>query len=591
MLSRLIITFLCAAAIGSVSGAFLTFDPAQISLKDLEISTSFSARLNSKPTEEVTVHLEHPFLSMSTCVIVFNPDNWNVPQEITGVPAPLFLGPSDLPEELASNSELLAKAVTVGPLAAELSSTDTLKITQSISYHFCSAGTSSVKTFDDLPFFPDKLGWYTMLSTRDLKIQIFKTDCEEELACITKVLARYGSTIMSMDVSGPAKGIREYPPTYVTSNTNGIRPELCANSQPNPLPPPTTTTTGTTTGTTTTATTTTTTTATTTTTTATTTTTTSITTTTPYSASTLPSSTSTIYPLPPAPSGYIPPPPPPPPDVVVEIQKCCQSIFNIPSCNAIVPAEPYIKSCISDAQTSGSYVLSDKVKQAYLAKCRTLTDDMILDPTKAVIDQGTKIKKECGFGNVTCINSCSGKGTCTDFGCACSPGFSGMDCSMDLTKATQYDPTVDQYRINVNITVVQEQMEQHSKLPVSVPYATPAPSVHSTPSVDQSLSSYVGSLPKPSTASPHIAKKSQPVSPDSYDDFRKPIISSSISLGSLRMVSVAAVVITSPKTVQQRHSFALMETLRTCGDSASLQKYVTRQLLDTSGFFKDHSFD
>ncbi|KAH9244921.1 hypothetical protein BASA81_017648 [Batrachochytrium salamandrivorans] len=35
---------------------------------------------------------------------------------------------------------------------------------------------------------------------------------------------------------------------------------------------------------------------------------------------------------------------------------------------------------------------------------------------------------------------------------------------------------------------------------------------------------------------------------------------------------------------------SLMETLRTCGDSASLQKYVTRQLLDTSGFFKDPSF-
>ncbi|KAJ1332187.1 hypothetical protein BSLG_009003 [Batrachochytrium salamandrivorans] len=34
-----------------------------------------------------------------------------------------------------------------------------------------------------------------------------------------------------------------------------------------------------------------------------------------------------------------------------------------------------------------------------------------------------------------------------------------------------------------------------------------------------------------------------------------------------------------------------METLRTCGDSASLQKYVTRRLLDTSGFFKDPSFD
>ncbi|KAH9266990.1 hypothetical protein BASA83_010181 [Batrachochytrium salamandrivorans] len=46
-----------------------------------------------------------------------------------------------------------------------------------------------------------------------------------------------------------------------------------------------------------------------------------------------------------------------------------------------------------------------------------------------------------------------------------------------------------------------------------------------------------------------------------------------------------------PKTVKQRHSFALMETLRTCGNSASLQKYVTRQFLDTSGFFKDPSFN
>ncbi|KAH6578485.1 hypothetical protein BASA61_000243 [Batrachochytrium salamandrivorans] len=46
-----------------------------------------------------------------------------------------------------------------------------------------------------------------------------------------------------------------------------------------------------------------------------------------------------------------------------------------------------------------------------------------------------------------------------------------------------------------------------------------------------------------------------------------------------------------PKTVKQRHSFALMETLQTCGDSASLQKYVTRQFLDTCGFFKDPSFD
>ncbi|KAH6590911.1 hypothetical protein BASA50_008912 [Batrachochytrium salamandrivorans] len=285
---------------------------------------------------------------------------------------------------------------------------------------------------------------------------------------------------------------------------------------------------------------------------------TAITTTTTTTTTTTISSTATISPSPPTPDGYVPPAPPspggyvppapPPPDVVAEIQKCCQSIFNIPSCNAMVPTEPYIQSCISDAQASGSYVFSDKVKQAYLAKCHTLTDDMIRGTTKEVIDQGTKIKKEYGFGNVTCINSCSGKGTCTDFGCACSPGFSGVDCSMDLTKAPQYDPTVNEYRINVNITIVQEQTEQHSKLPVSVPYATPAPSVPSvlsTPSVDQSLASFVCSLPKPSAASPQIAKKSQPPSPDSYGDFQQPIISSAISFGSLHMVSAAAVVITS----------------------------------------------
>ncbi|KAH6574905.1 hypothetical protein BASA62_002270 [Batrachochytrium salamandrivorans] len=642
MLSRLIITFLCAAAIGSVSGAFLTFDPDPVVLKDTDISTSVSVQLKSKPAEAVTVYFENPSIFMSTCVIVFDSNNWDTAQKISVMPVPPLLESSDPRKQPEISSELLARAVAVGPLSADLSSTDALKITQA-SKHFSYCGTAG------------------------------GVDVRGKQSCFPAVVFRYGPTVMSMDTRGSAKALDRYSVTEVTPNTNGIRhtpgPEagehkivfpcgsklsiavvnddgivnlhvglylvagypssrgLCnkirppspdnkligsdgklynrdnrgevaafvnswevkdadvltspgarasipplqqqpgtvckfpAKLLPKPVVPvpstTTTTTTTTTTGTTTTGTTTAA--------------ATSTTATAPHSASTLPSTTSTastIYPSPPAPSGYIPPPPPPPPppDVIVEIQKCCQSIFNIPSCNAIVPAESYIQSCISDAKASGSYVSSDKVKQEYLAKCRTLTDDMILDPTKDVIDQGTKIKKECGFGNGTCINSCSGKGTCTDFGCVCSPGFSGMDCSMDLTKATQYDQSVNEYRINVNITVIQQQMEQQSKLPGSVPYATPdpyatpvpsvpsvpsvpyitpAPSVHSTPSVDQSLASFVGSLPKPSSVSPYIAEESQPPSPDSYDDFQKPIISSAISLGSLHMVSVAAVVITS----------------------------------------------
>ncbi|KAH9277220.1 hypothetical protein BASA83_000082 [Batrachochytrium salamandrivorans] len=719
ILSRLIITFLCAAAIGSVSGAFLTFKPAQFVLKDITAYTSFSVKLNSKPTEEVTVYFHHRSMSMSKCMIVFNPNDWNVEQHIDVVPAPLFLGSSLLPVPLEAESKILARAVAVGPLPPELSSIDTMEVRQTlIPFYRCSTTDNGIETFDSLVFTFNKPDWYWMLSTGDLEIQVKVVKCTEKQLCVTHVIARYGSTAMSMDVSGSVKDISKYSMTYVTSSTNGMQytPEPKVGSHilnfpygsslevkvikimqthgqnlwikshqnlwiqvpskpvdpvpskpvdpvpskpvdpvpskpvdpvpskpvdpvpskpvdpvpskpvdpvpskpvdpvpskpvdpvpskpvdpvpskpvdpvpskpvdpvpskpvdqvpskpvdqvpskpvdPVPSKPvdqvpskPTTTTTTTTITTTTTTTSTTTAVATTTTTTSTTTTTT-------------PHSTSTIYLPPPSPGGYVPPvPPPPPPDVVAEIQKCCQSIFNIPSCNAIVPTESYIQSCISDAQTSGSYVFSDKVKQTYLAKCRTLTDDMIRGTTKEAIDQGTKIRKEYGFGNVTCINSCSGQGTCTDFGCACSPGFSGMDCSMDLTKATQYDPTVDQYRINVNITVVQHQMEQHSKLPVSDPYATPAPSAISIPSipsisyspygpsvpsdpydpsVDQSLASFVGSLSKPSTVSPQIAKESQPPYPDSYDDFQKPIISSAISFGSLHMVSAAAVVITS----------------------------------------------
>ncbi|KAH9263430.1 hypothetical protein BASA83_013186 [Batrachochytrium salamandrivorans] len=700
MLSRLIITFLCAAAIGSVSGAFLTFDPDPIVLKDADISTSVSVQLKSKPAEAVTVYFESPSTFMSTCVIVFDPNSWNVPQKINVMSVPPPIDPSDPRKQAATNSELLAKAVAVGPLSADLSSTDVLKITQaSKDLSHCRIGDNIVNIFDSLDLLFSKPGWYQMVSTGDIEVQILWSECGAGLKCFPAVVFRYGPTVMSLDTRGPVKGIGEYPMTEVTPNTSGVRytsgsepglhtivfpcgsklnivvinkngiinlfvflylvagytsprgfcnkprpdspdnkligsdgklysherenevdaffrswgikdenvltnPDTRASipplqqpgtickfpkdPPPKPVDPVPTTTTGTTTAATTAATTTTaTTTAATTaatTTAATTSSTTSTTATALYSASTLPSttstttsSTSTIYPLPPTPSGYIPPPPPPP-DVVVEIQKCCQSIFNIPSCNTIVPAESYIQSCILDAQASGSYVLSDKVKQAYLAKCRTLTDDMILDPTKEVIDQGNQIRKEYGFGNVTCINSCSGKGTCTDFGCACSPGFSGMDCSMDLTKANQYDPTVDQYRINVNITVIQEQMEQHSKLPGSVPYATPASSDPSDPSVDQSLASFVGSLPKPSTVSPHIAEESQSPSPDSYDDFQKPIISSAISLGSLRMVSIAAVVITS-----QTNDSLTTALVCSDGDSTNMWRLcLAPKLLSTS---------
>ncbi|KAH9247925.1 hypothetical protein BASA81_014469 [Batrachochytrium salamandrivorans] len=152
MLSRLIITFLCAAAIGSVSGAFLTFDPELIVFENIDAPISFSTKLNSKPTEEVAVYFEHPFMTLSTCAMIFRPDNWDVPQQLTATPAPLF-----------------------------------------------------------------------MTSTRDIEVQVFTDKCTEELSCPTKVLVRYGSSVMGMDVSGPVKNISEYSVTKVTQSTRGLR--------------------------------------------------------------------------------------------------------------------------------------------------------------------------------------------------------------------------------------------------------------------------------------------------------------------------------------------------------------------------------
>ncbi|KAH9271917.1 hypothetical protein BASA83_005755 [Batrachochytrium salamandrivorans] len=769
MLPRLLITFLCAAAIGSVSDAFLTFEPDQPFFESVEASIDFLVKLNNKPTEDVTVYFEHPFMSMSACVVVFRPDDWDVPQQIIATPAPLFLGFSDPPGPIVNSLDIIAKAVTAGPLPEELSFIDALTIIQTNTPpHTCSAGEDAVNTLDGLTFLFNKPGWYQMLSTRDIEVQVFVGECPVGVPCLTKVLLRYGSTIMSMDVSGPAKNIHEYSVRYDTLNVNGVRytpgsnvgdhtitlpygsaleikavnndggvslhvdlilgagypsPRgLCniprADSPDNmligsdgrlynsgnsdevfdftnswnvkdedvltnpgartlnlPLQQPGTVCTI------------------------------------PekptaksqgssfyHLGSTyfywcycfffycgffyiyyIPTSLSSrwvcrsnpdgyVAPTPdgyvaPTPDGYVAPTPDgyvaPTPDGYVAPLQMGMSLqlqmgmslqlpmdmslqlqmgmslqlqmgmslqlqmdmslqlqmdmslqlqmdmslqlqmdgyvaptpdgyvaptpdgyvaptpdgyvaptpdgyvaptpdgyvaptpdgYVAPTPDGYVPPPPPPPP--PDVAT-GSYVFSDKVKQAYLAKCRTLTDDMIRDLTKEVIDQGTKIRKEYGFGDGTCTNSCSGKGTCTDFGCACSPGFSGMDCSMDLTKATQYDPTVNEYRINVNITIVQQQMRPSYKLPVSVPYATPAtpatsapsvPSVLPTSSVDQSLVSFVGYMSKPSTVSPHIAEESQPAYPDSYDYLQEPIFSSSISLGSLHMVSVATAVI------------------------------------------------
>ncbi|KAH6600579.1 hypothetical protein BASA50_002143 [Batrachochytrium salamandrivorans] len=161
---------------------------------------------------------------MSTCVIVFDPNSWDVPQKINVMSVPPPIDPSDLRTQPEIKSELLAKAVTVGSLPADLSTTDTLKITQ-VSKHlsYCGITKNIVTTFDSFSFSFSKPGWYQVASTEDIKVQILRGECGAGLKCFTAVVFRYGPTVMSMDTRGPVKGAGEYSLTHVTPNTNGIR--------------------------------------------------------------------------------------------------------------------------------------------------------------------------------------------------------------------------------------------------------------------------------------------------------------------------------------------------------------------------------
>ncbi|KAH9271034.1 hypothetical protein BASA83_006787 [Batrachochytrium salamandrivorans] len=187
MLSRLIITFLCAAAIGSVSGTFLTFDPAEIEFEDIEATISLSVKLNSKPAGEVAVYLQHPFMFMSDCRILFNAENWDVPHQLTANPAPLYQKLYNPPKQLASNTQFISKAVTFDSLSEELSTTDTLKVTRrDARIYDCFIKIDEVNTFDEISFSFNKPGWYTMASTRDIEVQVFMDECKAGFSCIKR---------------------------------------------------------------------------------------------------------------------------------------------------------------------------------------------------------------------------------------------------------------------------------------------------------------------------------------------------------------------------------------------------------------------
>ncbi|KAI8923260.1 hypothetical protein BC831DRAFT_417459 [Entophlyctis helioformis] len=174
--------------------------------------------------------------------------------------------------------------------------------------------------------------------------------------------------------------------------------------------------------------------------------------------------------------------PSPPPEFTHQCESHCKSLFTVPGCDKIVDPSFYIGACILDAKSTGSYAFTESAKTAYLALCRTQTTYMERDVKPEIIKQATTIQTQCGFGNNTCINKCSGNGVCADYGCACQPGWGGVDCSTNLTQRVQYNVESGKYETGVSPDVSNKGVLVSNGVPQK-----PATSVVETPAAETAV--------------------------------------------------------------------------------------------------------
>ncbi|KAJ2995181.1 hypothetical protein HDV02_001007 [Globomyces sp. JEL0801] len=114
--------------------------------------------------------------------------------------------------------------------------------------------------------------------------------------------------------------------------------------------------------------------------------------------------------------------PTPSAEFISKVKQQCEKALTIPGCSSILPIAFYITSCISDTLLTGTCLKLSKT----------------LYPQVSIATQGQQIQKSYGFGNNSCVNSCSNNGKCGDIGCICKLGFSGIDCSLVLPKDPVY---------------------------------------------------------------------------------------------------------------------------------------------------------
>ncbi|KAL2911574.1 hypothetical protein HK105_207886 [Polyrhizophydium stewartii] len=117
-----------------------------------------------------------------------------------------------------------------------------------------------------------------------------------------------------------------------------------------------------------------------------------------------------------------------------EIEQVCRDMFSVASCNELARPDFFVSACISDVTLTGTFEPTESLKRAYLAKCESDTAYTSKHPHADKAKRAHKAQHDLGFGNNTCVRGCSGHGVCVDFGCSCHSGWSGVDCSRDLSK-------------------------------------------------------------------------------------------------------------------------------------------------------------
>ncbi|KAJ3072004.1 hypothetical protein HDU98_004447 [Podochytrium sp. JEL0797] len=122
---------------------------------------------------------------------------------------------------------------------------------------------------------------------------------------------------------------------------------------------------------------------------------------------------------------------------MLNAQDQCNQILQVNNCDNL-PAVNLLSlqtACMKDILLTNSHNYTDSHLQVLHILCANSAQSILNCPIQsnlAIAAPAAAVQAAAGYGANACPNSCSGNGACSQFGCACRLGFSGVDCSVVL---------------------------------------------------------------------------------------------------------------------------------------------------------------